>query len=250
MRVIKIGGRAQGDQALPGALVAAWRAAPGSLVVVHGGGDEVSAVQRRLGSEPTFSGGRRVTTADDLEVVRMVLSGTINKRLATQHREVQAVGVSGEDAGLLEAVVTDPRLGRVGTPQHVNPALLARLLTGGFLPVVSPLGRDAAHPEVAGLNVNGDDAAAAIAVALAADELLLIADVAGVLDEGVLVRTLDPAQAAALIESGVAGGGMAAKLQAACAALEGGVGRVRIGPIAAITDSTAGTILSLASHPA
>jgi acetylglutamate kinase len=250
MRVVKIGGRAQGDASLPGALLAAWRAAPGALVVVHGGGDEVSALQRTLGGEPTFSGGRRVTTASDLEVVRMVLSGTINKRIVAQLRDAHAVGVSGEDAGLLEAIVTEPTLGRVGTPQRVNPALLARLLTGGFLPVVSPLGRDAAHPEAAGLNVNGDDAAAAIAVALAADELLLVADVAGVLDDGALVPTLDPGQAQALIASGVAGGGMAAKLQAACAALDGGVGRVRIGAIAAITDSTAGTVLSLASHSA
>lgn len=250
MRVIKVGGRAQGDAALPRALVAAWRAAPGSLVVVHGGGDEVSALQRALGGEPTFSGGRRVTTARDLEAVRMVLSGTINKRLVAQLREVQAVGISGEDGGLLEAIVTDASLGCVGTPHRVNPAVLARLLTGGFLPVVSPVGRDAHHAEAAGLNVNGDDAAAAIAAALAADELLLIADVEGVLDEGALVPTLDPGQALALIISGVAGGGMAAKLQAACAALDGGVTRVRIGSIAAITDSSAGTLLSPAPHTA
>ncbi len=250
MRVIKIGGRAQGDAALPGALVAAWRATPGALVVVHGGGDEVSALQRALGGEPTFSGGRRVTTERDLDAVRMMLSGTINKRLVAQLRDAQAVGISGEDAGLLEAAVTDATLGRVGTPQRVNPALLARLLTGGFLPVVSPLGRDANHPDAAGLNVNGDDAAAAIAVALAADELLLVADVAGVLDDEALIPTLDPGQARALIVSGVAQGGMAAKLQAACAALDGGVARVRIGSIAAITDFTAGTIVSRAPHTA
>jgi acetylglutamate kinase len=241
MRVIKIGGRAQGDAALAPALVAAWRAAPGQLVVVHGCGDEVSTLQRALGGEPTFSGGRRVTTARDLDAVRMVLSGTVNKRLVAQLRDANAVGISGEDAGLLEATVTDPALGRVGAPSRVNPALLARLLTGGFLPVVSPLGREAGSAEGAGLNVNGDDAAAAIAAALGADELLLVADVAGVLEGGALVPHLDPAGARALIARGVAEGGMAAKLQAATAALAGGVRRVRIGALAAITDSSAGT---------
>ncbi len=250
MRVIKIGGRAQADPALRGAILDAWRMAPGALVVVHGGGDEVSTLQRALGGEPTFSGGRRVTTARDLEAVRMVLSGAVNKRLVAQLREAQAVGISGEDGGLLEAVITDPSLGQVGAPHRVNPALLARLLTGGFLPVVSPMGRDAHDPGGAGLNVNGDDAAAALAVALAADELLFVADVPGVLDDGALVPRLDAHQARGLITSGIAGGGMAAKLQAACTALDGGVARVRIGAIAAVTDPDAGTLLSTALHPA
>ncbi|MBI3791656.1 MAG: acetylglutamate kinase [Gemmatimonadetes bacterium] len=250
MRVIKVGGRAQGDPALATALLAAWRATPGAIVLVHGGGDEVSTLQRALGGEPTFVGGRRVTTARDLDAVRMVLSGAVNKRLAAQLRAANAVGISGEDAGLLEATVTDPAFGRVGAPSHVNPALLARLLTGGFLPVVSPLGRDAGSADGAGLNVNGDDAAAAIAAALHADELLLIADVPGVLDQGVAVAHLDPVGARALIARGVAEGGMAAKLQAACAALAGGVPRVRIGTIATITDLAAGTVLTANAQPA
>ena len=250
MRVIKIGGRAQADATLQSALLRAWQAAPGRVVVVHGGGDEVSALQRALGVEASFSGGRRVTTTLDLETVRMVLSGAVNKRLVSQLRAANAVGISGEDGDLLEATVTDPALGRVGSPRRVNPALIARLLTGGFLPVVSPLGRDGDDPSGSGLNVNGDDAAAAIAVAMGADELLLIADVAGVLDEGTLVRVLDPEHAHALIARGVAGGGMAAKLEAACAALAGGVRRVRIGAIEAITDFSAGTRVSLVAHPA
>lgn len=244
MRVVKVGGRAQSDPALIAAITAAWRAAPASLVLVHGGGDEVSALQRALGGEPQFSGGRRVTTAAELDVVRMVLSGTVNKRLAAALRAVNAVGISGEDAGLIEAAVVEPALGRVGHPVRVNPALLARLLTGGFLPVVSPLARESGKTNGDGLNVNGDDAAAALAVAIFADELLLVADVAAVLDNGVPVRALDPDGARGLIARGVADGGMAAKLQAACTALEGGVARVRIGDLAAITHPDAGTLLT------
>ena len=250
MRVIKIGGRVQGDPSLPAELVAAWRDVPGALVVVHGGGDEVSALQRALGGEPQFAGGRRVTTAGDLEVVRMVLSGTVNKRIVAHLRDANAVGVSGEDGGLLEACVADAALGRVGTPVRVNVGVLTTLLAGGFLPVVSPVAREADRGVAGGLNVNGDDAAAAIAVALHADELLLLADVPGVLDGGAPVGALDPDGARALIARGVAVGGMAAKLEAACLAIERGVAQVRIGGIGAIADRRAGTRIALFPVPA
>lgn len=250
MRVVKVGGRAQAAAALIPAIVGAWTAAPNALVVVHGGGDEVSVVQRALGGEPRFSGGRRVTTPSDVGVVRMVLSGAINKRLAAQLRVANAVGLSGEDAGLLVARITDPSLGQVGAPHTVDPAILRHLLAGGFLPVVSPLGRDGDDPDGGGLNVNGDDAAAAIAVALGADELLLVADVPGVIDHGALVQRLAPNEVRSLIARGVAVGGMAAKLEAACAALAGGVACVRIGDITCLTNSAAGTVLSLAAHSA
>ena len=250
MRVIKLGGRAQGDPSLPAALVVAWRGAPGAMVVVHGGGDEVSALQRTLGFEPRFAGGRRVTTAADLEVVRMVLSGAVNKRIVAQLREANAVGVSGEDAGLLEARVSDTALGRVGTPVRVNVGVLATLLGGGFLPVVSPVSRESGRVAGRGLNVNGDDAAAAIAAALHADELLFLSDVQGVLDDGAPVRALDPGRARALIAGGVAVGGMAAKLEAACVAIALGVAQVRIGDIGAIADCDAGTRISLDPVPA
>lgn len=250
MRVIKIGGRAQGDPSLPAALLAAWARAPGGLVVVHGGGDEVSALQRTLGGAPQFSGGRRITTESDVAVVRMVLSGTVNKRLVAQLAAARAVGVSGEDGGLLEAVVGDPSLGRVGTPSRVDVSLLTRLLAGGFLPVVSPVARDARSASGAALNVNGDDAAAAFAVALAADDLLLLADVPGVLDGETLVGATDPDGARALIARGIARGGMAAKLEAACVALAGGVRQVRVGDLRAIADPAAGTRISLQPVPA
>ena len=247
-RVVKIGGRAQGDPQLIVQLAAAARRGE-SLVIVHGGGDEVSALQRRLGLEPQFRGGRRVTSAEDLELVRMVLSGATNKRLVAQllSAGVRAVGVSGEDAGMLQAHVTDPDYGRVGGAMTAHPALLTHLWSAGFIPVVSPLGRDADDPQGGGLNVNGDDAAAAIAAAIGADELLLVADVPGVLTEsGAVIATLDSAAAQALMQSGVAKGGMAAKLEAGALALRGGVRQVRIGDLHAITTPAAGTRITLA----
>ena len=175
-----------------------------------------------------FSGGRRVTSEADLEIVRMVLSGTINKRLVAMllSHGVRAAGISGEDAMLFRAHATDPAtMGRVGGRVTVDPAIVLQLIAGGFVPVISPLARDADDTSVngSGLNVNGDDAAAALAGALAADELVLVADVPGVLDNGAVIPSLDLEQADALVASGVAAGGMAAKLQAAAAALHGGV---------------------------
>jgi acetylglutamate kinase len=247
-RVVKIGGRAQSDPALGGAIAAAWTVAPGSLVLVHGGGDEVSALQRALGASPAFVGGRRVTSAEDIELLRMALSGSANKRLvsALVARGVPAVGVSGEDAALLTAAPLDPtRLGCVGDPRSVNVALLQHLLDGGYLPVVSPLSRSETPTGAsAALNVNGDDAAATIAAAIVADELLLVADVAGVLVDGCVVPELAPVGAGQLIASGGASGGMVAKLEAALTALASGVARVRIGDVSAIHDSTRGTIVS------
>ena len=247
-RVVKIGGRAQSDPALPAALAAAWAAAPGSLVLVHGGGDEVSTLQRAFGATPTFVGGRRVTSTADIELLRMGLSGSANKRLvsALVSCSVPAVGVSGEDAALLTAAPLDPeRLGCVGDPRQVNVELLQHLLEGGYLPVVSPLSRgETAATDAVALNVNGDDAAAVIAAALEADELLLVADVAGVLVDGCVVLELAPIGAGQLIANGAASGGMVAKLEAALAALASGVARVRIGDVSAIHDPTRGTVVA------
>lgn len=244
---MKIGGRAQGDPQVIVQLAAASGRGE-SLVIVHGGGDEVSTLQRRLGLEPQFRGGRRVTSVEDLEIVRMVLSGATNKRLVAQllSAGVRAVGLSGEDAALLTARITDADFGRVGGAMTAHTELLTHLWSGGFIPVVSPLGRDADDPQGGGLNVNGDDAAAAIASSLGADELLLVADVAGVLDDaGAVIAELDGAAAQSLVASGVAKGGMAAKLEAGALALRGGVRRVRIGNLRAITDASAGTRLVL-----
>jgi len=248
-RVIKLGGRAQRDARLSAILADAVGCEP-RLCIVHGGGDDVSDLQRQLGRTTQFVGGRRVTTPEDVELVRMVLSGSVNKRLVAQLRAagVQAAGISGEDGGLLTASLFDGgSLGLVGEPSAVDPTLLEALFRAGFVPVVSPVATTA-HGEP--LNVNGDDAAAALAVALDASELLLVADVPGVLDEdGVAIRTLDGEMASALVASGTASGGMAAKLDAACRALARGVSRVRIGNLSAIADSEAGTAIGLSPTP-
>ena len=252
-RVVKIGGRAQGDARLPAALAAAALATPGGfLCVVHGGGDEVTNLQTRLGLQSAFIGGRRVTSVEDLEIVRMVLSGATNKRMVAQliSQGVRAVGISGEDAGLFTAQITNPAMGRVGGRVTVHAALVEHLVRGGFVPVISPLARDADDLAGAGLNVNGDDAAAALAAATGADELVLVADVPGVLDAGAVIPEIDAAMAQRLISRGVAAGGMAAKLDAALTALRGGAQAVRISGLDGISDRGAGTRIVLSSPQA
>ena len=245
--VVKLGGRTQNDPALPAALAQLWKATAQRAVVVHGGGDQISALQRLRGEEPVFIGGRRVTTDTALELVRMVLSGLANKQLvsAVVAEGAPAVGISGEDAGLLRATPIDQAtFGWSGTPQSVDPRVAQALLAAGFYPVISPVAAREDATLSGAYNVNGDDAAAAIAAALGADELFLMADVPGVLDaEKALIPQLTLAEARAMVASGVAGGGMAAKLDACAAALAGGVSRVRIGDLAALTVPEAGTHL-------
>lgn len=253
-RVLKIGGRPQSDPSLAPRIAQLWNQVGCAVVVVHGGGDEVTTLQQALGVKARFEGGRRVTSAEDIEIVRMALSGSANKRLvsALVSSGVKALGISGEDAALFTAVPVDPdRLGYVGAPHRTNVQLLWHLLDGGFVPVVSPVSRNACAGtsgagslgDAAALNVNGDDAAAAMAVALAAAELLLVVDVPGVMSDGAVIPRLQRSTARDLMESGVAAGGMRAKLEAALSAVDGGVERVRIGDIAAIDDPTRGTLL-------
>jgi acetylglutamate kinase len=247
--VVKLGGRTQADAALPAALAGVWQATGGRLVVVHGGGDAVSEIQRARGVTPEFIGGRRVTTDADVDVIRMALSGLANKQLvsALLATGVPALGLSGEDGVLLEATpTTDARMGHVGEPARVNVALLALLLGAGYCPVVSPVSASTAQRGVA-LNVNGDDAAAAVAAAVGAAELFFMADVPGVLVDGAPVASLDPAAAASLVRAGTAAGGMAAKLDAAQTALARGVARVRIGDLAALADPARGTAVVTAA---
>ena len=242
--VVKLGGRTQADPALPAALAALWAGTGGRLVVVHGGGDTISELQRQRGLAPSFVGGRRVTSDGDIEIIRMALSGLANKQLVSslQAAGVRALGLSGEDGALLRARPTDDaRLGRVGEPERVDVALLALLAGAGYCPVVSPVSASTAAEGVA-LNVNGDDAAAAVAVALGAAELFFMADVPGVLDDARrAIPRLGPGAAGWLVASGTAAGGMAAKLDAARRALDGGVRRVRIGDLAALGDPSLGT---------
>ena len=245
-RVIKVGGRPQSDPRLAGAIASGWNRADGQLVLVHGGGDEVSTLQSAFGETSRFVDGRRVTSERDIDLVRMALSGSANKRLVALlvGSGIDAVGLSGEDAALIGASPVDvDRLGYVGIPKTVNVAFLRHLLSGGYLPVVSPVSRDGSGTLGSALNVNGDDAAAAIAIAIGAAELLLVADVAGVLCDGKVIPELTPDEARELVADGTAVGGMRAKLEAGLRAIEGGVPCVRISDLAAIADGKHGTIL-------
>ena len=247
IRVVKIGGRPQSDPQLPALVAQTLRRDASKLVLVHGGGDEVTTLQSALGGSTTFVGGRRVTTEGDIDIIRMALSGSANKRLVAKlvDRGVSAVGISGEDAGLISAAALDfAQLGYVGSPREINVSFLSHLLTGGYVPVISPVSRDAESKDGSALNVNGDDAAAAIAVAMKAQELVLVADVEGVMSDGCVVSNLTIDGARRLIENGTASKGMRAKVEAGIAAIHGGVARVRISDLSALIDDSRGTCLS------
>ena len=245
-RVVKVGGRPQIDPAFPALIAETWDALSSPIVIVHGGGNEVSALQNAMGVTAQFVDGRRVTTAQDLELVRMALSGTANKRLvsALVREGVRAVGISGEDASLIAATPVDSgRLGHVGTPQRVNASLRLHLIDGGYLPVVSPVSRNISHDLGPALNVTADDAAAAIAVAIEATELLIVSDVPGVLVDNEPLDSVTLDEARGLVSGGLATGGMHTKLLAAVSAAAGGVRRVRITDLEGIKNRSRGTVI-------
>lgn len=198
------------------------------LVVVHGGGRQMTRYLTTCGVESRFVNGLRVTTPEVLDAVIKVVAGSVNRQLvATLNRAgARAVGISGIDACLVEAEEMDPALGSVGRVTRANPALLDTLLAGGFLPVVACVAGDR---EGRLYNVNADQMAVDCAAAFGADLLIFLTDVEGVLDGGKqLVPHLTPARSEELIATGVATGGMLAKLNAAHAALRKGVPQVRI----------------------
>ena len=248
MKVIKLGGRVQSDPALVTTVSDLWRAKPGDVCIVHGGGDEISSLQKSLGREPRFVNGRRITTDEDIELVRMILSGSANKRLVSwlSSAGMPAVGISGEDGGLLIAEPIDiETFGRSGKPVSANARLITALLSSGFLPVISPVGTSSTSETKDALNVNGDDAAAVISGALGA-ELWLIADVPGVMDEKrILIDELDQSAADALVSDGTVNRGMHAKLEAGFMALAAGAASVRIAGLEALSGKGSGTMLSL-----
>lgn len=240
-RIVKVGGNRADDAGWIRDVAAGIAASKMPTVLVHGGGKDVTELQRALGIEPEWRDGLRVTTPRVLEVVRMVLSGGVNKRwvAALLDAGADAIGISGEDGGLLRGVpLQGGALGRAGEVTEVRTALLESLLAQGLSPVVSPLTRG---PDGDGLNVNADDAATAVAIAMGAAELLFVSDVPGVKADGAWTDTLDAQAAAALLESGEAAGGMRPKLRAALRAAAAGVGQVRIGALEMLTDSGAGT---------
>lgn len=243
LRVVKIGGAALGEPAWLSGFAEAAAAAAAPMVIVHGGGPDISALSDRLGIPVQWQEGRRITPPEALDVAAMVLNGRVNKKVVSAliAAGVDALGLSGVDGGLLRAeLVEGGALGRVGSVAHVRAGLVSSLLHLGHSVVVSPisLGLDG-QP----LNVNADDAAAAIAAALGAAEIVFLTDVAGVLDRGVVQADLDSVGALSLIRSGTATGGMRVKLSAAMAALAAGVPAARIGDARVLYDESAGTRL-------
>jgi acetylglutamate kinase len=196
---------------------------------VHGGGPMINDLLARLGIESRFVRGKRVTDRATVEVVEMVLSGLVNKRIvqAINDQGGRAVGLSGKDDDLIVCEADDPELGFVGRPVEMNVQVLRDLFNAGIVPVVAPVATGMLENET--FNVNGDTAAGAIAGALQADRLLLLTDVAGVKDEtGAVVTQLHPDQVRDLTARGIIAGGMIPKTETALAALEQGVRAVVI----------------------
>lgn len=237
--VYKVGGPALEDAALLAALGGDVAAAGGQVVLVHGGGRSIERLLKTLGLESRFVDGRRVTSPEAMDVVEMVLSGSVNKALASglQAAGVAAVGVSGRDAGLLRATPM-AGLGRVGTNVVVQPELVLGLWSAGFVPVVSPV---SAGPSGEALNVNADEAALALGAALFARRLVYLSDVDGVLVGTAAVESLTADEAAARIADGTIAGGMAMKVRMALEAARLGVSEVLIAGKGRLTGGFPGT---------
>jgi acetylglutamate kinase len=201
------------------------------IVVVHGGGPQIGELMIRLGKVPEFIDGLRVTDADTLDIARMVLVGKVNRDIvaAMNTHGALAVGVSGEDAGLLAATRRSPELGFVGDIVEVRPAILDRLLREELVPVVATIGSDAAGQAY---NINADTAAGAIAEALGAEKLVYLTDVEGlrtdVDDPGSIVSELGVDALDAMIADGSVAGGMIPKAASCVQAIKGGVGHAHI----------------------
>ena len=201
------------------------------VVLVHGGGPEISRLMDRLGMQPTFIDGLRVTDKETVDVVQMVLAGKVNKTLVNllEMKGGRAVGLCGMDGRLIEARTKDPRLGFVGEITRVNIQPVTDLLDNGYIPVVSTLGCDEAGNTY---NINGDTAAAFIAGALGAERLIMMTDIAGVLqdknDPSTLIPDITVAEAAALKEEGIISGGMIPKVDCCITAIAQGVRKVVI----------------------
>ena len=198
------------------------------LVVVHGGGKRLSRYLSGLDHKSEFRNGLRVTPPEIMDAVLRVLAGSVNRQLVAelQGAGARAVGLTGIDAGTVQASQLAPELGLVGKVERVDPELLDTLTHRGFLPAVACI---AGGADGAIFNVNADQMAAACAAGLAADQVVFLTDVGGVLDEcGETIPKLSASEAESLITEGVAKGGMEAKLRAAISALTGGIERVSI----------------------
>jgi len=200
-------------------------------VVVHGGGPQISDLMDRLGKTAEFRNGLRVTDSETVDIARMVLIGQVNPQIvaAMNVHGRYAVGVSGEDAGLIRAVARDPELGFVGDVADVNPAILTRLLDDEFIPVVATIGTD---ENGQAYNINADTVAGAIAEALDAEKLVYLTDIEGlrrkVDDPSSLIRQTTPDELDGLMADGTIAGGMIPKVESCVRAVRQGVRRAHI----------------------
>ncbi|MCA3262901.1 MAG: acetylglutamate kinase [Telmatospirillum sp.] len=265
--VVKYGGHAMGDEAIASDFardIVLMKQVGMNPIVVHGGGPQIGAMLERLKVKSEFIDGLRVTDAATVEIVEMVLSGSINKSIvaAINRAGGRAVGVSGKDANFLIAskvkrTKKDPDsniervldLGFVGEPTHIDPSFLESFAKSDIIPVVAPIG---VGTDGATYNINADTVAGAIAAAMKASRLLLLTDVKGVLDKNkTLLPELTAAQVRALIADGTISGGMIPKVETCLAAVDGGVegaiildGRVRHATLLEIfTDKGVGTMI-------
>ncbi len=239
VRVYKVGGPALEDPGLGRPLAEEVRRGNGRAVLVHGGGRAVDRLLKQLQIESRFTGGRRETSPEAMAVVEMVLSGASNKQLAAGLTEagVPAVGISGRDGGLVRAKL-EPGLGRVGTPERVDPAPIHALWNAGLLPVVSPV---AGGPDGEAVNVNADEAALGIALAVSAASLVYLSDVDGVRIGAATAETLTADEMRARIEDGTITGGMVLKVKVALAAAAAGIPEVVIAGKARLLGGFPGT---------
>lgn len=201
------------------------------IVLVHGGGPEINDLMEKLGKKPKFVDGLRVTDKETVDIVQMVLAGKVNKTLVSllETKGGTAMGISGMDGHLIEAVMKDERLGYVGKITNINVAPITDLLEKGYIPVVSTVGCD---KDGNAYNINGDTAAAHIAGALEAERLIMMTDIAGILkdkdDPSTLIPEMTVSEAAKLQKDGVISGGMIPKVECCVEAIQKGVNKVII----------------------
>lgn len=232
--VIKYGGHAMEDPALADLFaqdVVLMRLVGMSPVVVHGGGPQISDLMRRLGKEPVFVDGLRVTDAETVDIVRMALVGKVNREVVAsvnQHASF-AVGLSGEDAGLITVRPRDEKLGFVGDVHRIDPSILERLIREELIPVVATVGVD---EKGQAYNVNADTVAGAIAEALSAEKLVYLTDVAGLYrdlaDETSLISNIEVPELESLLAGDAVSAGMIPKVRSCAQAIKGGVRRAHI----------------------
>jgi acetylglutamate kinase len=232
--VIKYGGHAMENDDLSELFatdVVLMRLVGMNPVVVHGGGPQITDLMRRLGKEPEFVDGRRVTDAETVDIVRMALVGKVNREIVAMVNRLgsYAVGMSGEDAGLIRVDQRDPRLGFVGDVRAIDPTMVLRLLREELIPVIATIGVDDAGQAY---NINADTVAGAIAESLGAEKLVYLTDVAGVYanwpDETSLISRVDVDGLEGLVTGGKVSEGMIPKLESCVSALRNGVHRAHI----------------------